>query len=95
MAARVTWSWQSLDDIEAIADYIARDSTYYAQAVVEAVLGLEEGIGQFPQAGRVVPEFADPNVRERFVYSYRVIYEVRLDNVEVLTVIHGKRLLED
>ncbi|MFO1510411.1 MAG: type II toxin-antitoxin system RelE/ParE family toxin [Steroidobacteraceae bacterium] len=53
-----------------------------------------EGISQFPQAGRVVPELANPNVRERFVYSYRVIYEVRGDLVEVLTVIHGKRLLE-
>lgn len=82
MAARVTWSWQSLDDIDAIAEYIARDSAY------------EEGISQFPQAGRVVPEFSDPNVRERFAYSCRVIYEVRGDTVEVLTVIHGKRLLE-
>lgn len=93
--ARLIWSDQSLDDIAAIAAYIARDSTYYARTVVETILRLEDSIIQFPLMGRVVAEFADPNVRERLVYSYRVIYEVRDEVVQILTVIHGKRLLEN
>ena len=36
----------------------------------------------------------DAQVRERFLYSYRVIYEVRPDRIEVLAVLHGRRLLE-
>lgn len=47
-----------------------------------------------PLAGRVVPELGDAQVRERFLYSYRVIYEVRDERIEVLAVLHGRRLLE-
>jgi len=33
-------------------------------------------------------------VRERFLYSYRLIYELTAETIHVLAVIHGKRLLE-
>ena len=49
---------------------------------------------RIPLAGRAVPELRDAQVRERFLYSYRVIYEVRPDRIEVLAVLHGRRLLE-
>ncbi|HEY7883643.1 MAG TPA: type II toxin-antitoxin system RelE/ParE family toxin [Cellvibrionaceae bacterium] len=47
-----------------------------------------------PLRGRIVPEIDKPQVRECFVYSYRVIYEVGDGVVEILTVIHGRRLLD-
>ncbi|MET0090960.1 MAG: type II toxin-antitoxin system RelE/ParE family toxin [Candidatus Thiodiazotropha sp.] len=47
-----------------------------------------------PRIGRVVPELGQQNIRERFVYSYRVIYEIQPDELHILAVIHGKRLLE-
>ena len=33
-------------------------------------------------------------MRERFVYSYRIIYRVQGQTVTVAAVIHGSRLLE-
>lgn len=45
-------------------------------------------------AGRVVPELGEAQVRERFLYSYRLIYEVRPERIEVLAILHGRRLLE-
>jgi len=45
----------------------------------------------FPELGRVVPDVDDPDVRELFVYSYRLIYEVTQDCIMILAVIHGKR----
>ena len=47
-----------------------------------------------PLAGRMAPELNDPNVRERFLYSYRVIYEVVPERGTVLAVLHGRRLIE-
>lgn len=38
MAQSVIWSQESLDDLDSIAEYISRDSLYYAQQVVEHVL---------------------------------------------------------
>ncbi len=45
--------------------------------------------------GRMVPELAVEDTRERFVYSYRLIYRVQSDHVLILAVIHGRRLLEN
>lgn len=41
-----------------------------------------------------MPELHDRAVRERFLYSYRVIYELRAERIEILAVLHGRRLLE-
>ena len=94
MAQTLIWSREALDDIDAIAEYISRDSIFYANQVVERLLQLGESLPAQPRLGRAVPELNDPKVRERFVYSYRMIYEVRDEAVYVLAVIHGRRLLE-
>lgn len=94
MAQVLIWSDEALDDIDHIADYISRDSLYHAQQVVERLFDLADELPTHPELGRIVPEFADPNVRERFLYSYRLIYELTDEAIHILAVIHGKRLLE-
>lgn len=94
MGYEVVWSPEAVEDLESIAEYIARDSAFYAGAVIAKILDSGRMLADFPQAGRVVPELGDETLRERFVYSYRVIYRLRTDRVLVVAVIHGKRLLE-
>ncbi len=95
MARTLRWSKESLQDISGIAAFIARDSIYYAQYVVEAILDKGESLIHFPESGRVVPELEQASIREQFVFSYRLIYQLEEDEVLVLAVIHGKRLLEE
>ncbi len=94
MAYQVVWSSKALEDVEAIATYISRDSTAYAAAVVQKIIGVTRHLSNFPFSGRIVPEFDDDNIREKFVYSYRVIYRIQGDTLTIAAVIHGKRLLE-
>jgi len=94
MAYRIEWSPRAVEDVEAIALYISEDSTAYAAAVVKKILGTARSLSLFPFAGRVVPEFGDENIRERFAYSYRIIYRVQEETITIAAVIHGKRLLE-
>tara|TARA_R110002095_G_scaffold188608_1_gene166106 strand:+ start:513 stop:827 length:315 start_codon:yes stop_codon:yes gene_type:complete len=94
MDYRVSWSPEALDDVEAIAEYIERDSPIYARAVVQKLLDAARNLNTFPNAGRVVPELGDDTIRERFVYSYRLVYRVRDNAVLVAAVVHGKRMLE-
>lgn len=94
MDLEVRWSPEATEDIEYIAEYIARDSEYYAQAVVSEILSVSRNIGEFPHIGRNVPEIVDENIRERFVYSYRLIYRIDSGHILIVAVIHGKRLLE-
>lgn len=94
MAARLIWSDEALNDIGAIADYIERDSPYHARRVIQEFIAIAETLADQPKLGRVVPELHDENVHERFLYSYRLIYEIRDSNLHILAVIHGRRLLE-
>ena len=91
----VAWSPEAAEDLELIAEYIGRDSAFYASAVVTEILDVARGIGALPQAGRTVPEVGDEALRERFVYSYRLVYRIEAERVLVVAVIHGKRLLEN
>ena len=93
MAYRVEWSPAALQDVEAIATYISRDSVAYAAAVVKRILDSTRNLTKFPFIGRIVPEFDDPTIREVFAYSYRIIYRVEDTSITVASVIHGRRLL--
>ena len=95
MEYRVTWSPEAIEDLESIAEYIERDSLFYAQSVVSKILEASRDIKEFPLIGRVVPELGDENIRERFIYSYRLVYQMRQQNILIVAVIHGKRLLKN
>ena len=94
MAHRVVWSRRALQDVEAIAEYIAEDSPAYAAVVVKNIVQQTRQLPQFPRSGRKVPEFDDENIRELLAYSYRIIYRLQQDEVLIAPVIHGKRLLQ-
>jgi plasmid stabilization system protein ParE len=87
----VKWTKPARSDLKQVHDYIAQDSTFYAKKVVDEVVAKSELLSEFPQLGRVVPEIDDPNIREVFVYSYRLIYEIQKGDVTILGLIHGKR----
>jgi toxin ParE1/3/4 len=94
MAYRVEWSPRAVEDLEAIVQYIAADSTAYAAAVVQTILNTTRKLSPFPFSGRVVPELDGASIREWFAYSYRIIYRVDKETVTIAAVIHGKRLLD-
>lgn len=95
MAFQISWSPEAVEDIEEIAAYIEKDSPHYAQAVVERLLAASHDLDEFPLRGRVVPELNDSRYRECFIYSYRMIYRVEENEVLIVAVIHGRRLLEN
>ena len=87
----VKWSTPAKFDLKQIHDYIARDSKFYAQKVSTEIVEKSEKLNSFPEIGRIVPEIGNPNIRELLIYSYRLVYEIFPDKVEVLALIHGKR----
>lgn len=87
----VKWSIPAKLDLKSIHDYIARDSKYYAKKVSQDIIEKTEILNNFPEIGRIVPEIDDANIRELFIYSYRLIYEVLPTDILILTVIHGRR----
>jgi len=88
----IRWTLQAAADLEAIHEYVGRDSGRYASLLVERLIGAIEPLARFPELGRTVPEYDRPDIREIIQGSYRVVYRLRGDAVEVLTVFHGARL---
>lgn len=95
MAGKLVWSPESVEDLEAIVSYIARDSAHYAKSVASKIVSTVESIPEQPNMGRIVPELGDPKIRERFVHRYRLIYRVEETRILVVALIHGSREFPD
>ena len=86
---------EALEDIESIANYIEKDSPTYAKSVVSKFFEKAERLQEFSELGRKVPEMNNPQIREIFVYSYRMIYKIEHTKILFIAVVHGRRLLEN
>jgi plasmid stabilization system protein ParE len=85
------WTETAWDDLEEVADYIAKDSSHYAAALVREARDAARTLAHLAERGRVVPEFNDPSIRELFVRNYRLIYQVTEQTIYVVGFIHGAR----
>jgi toxin ParE1/3/4 len=90
---RVLWTLQAVEDVEAIRNFISRDSPHYAALMAERIVESVERLKEFPRSGRVVPELEQEAYREIVLGTFRVVYRVVDDRVEILTVVHAARLL--
>lgn len=91
MARKVEWTETAWNDLEAVSEYIAKDSRYYASAFVREVRDAARSLTDLAERGRIVPELGDESIRELFVRRYRLIYKVRDRSVSVIAFIHGAR----
>lgn len=93
----LTWSHSALTDIDEIAEYIHRDSPFYASVVVEKIQNRTKELPAQPRSGRMVPEVRSDTIREVFVYDYRLIYEIAeaQQKVIMLAVLHGRRRINN
>ena len=86
---KVEWTDNALEQLWAIHEYIAQSSSEYAQRVIDRLTRRTLQIRRFPLSGRMVPEDNAPQIREVIEGSYRIIYYIKPDQIDVLAVIHG------
>lgn len=87
----VIWTDPAKADLHHIYEFIAEDSKQYARKVTLEMVEKTDILDEVPKLGKVVPEIKDDNIRELHLYSYRILYEIKLPNIEVLAVIHKRR----
>lgn len=93
MAGKVVWSEPAWEDLEAAANFIARDSQTYSAAFAQEVKEAAKSLQQFAERGQVVPELGDTTIRELLVKPYRLVYKILDEEVLVLALIHSARRL--
>ena len=86
---KVRWTDHARRQLAAIHDHIALDSERYALRVVDRLTRRTQQIANFPRSGRVVPELQQDDIREVIEPPYRLVYRIRADQIDVLTVFHG------
>jgi plasmid stabilization system protein ParE len=95
MAEKIVWLPAAVADLEAICHYISLSSPDYAAIVAQAVLDAADDLLRFPHMGPRVPEWDRNDLRQRLVYNYRLIYRIVGQRIEILSIIHGARILPD
>lgn len=93
--AKLIWSLKAIADLEEICEYISKDSEHYAKLFAQRIVVLAETIAEFPMTGRIVPEYQRDDLRERVFQSYRIVYRVKPEVVEIVAIVHGARLLPE
>lgn len=93
MKRKLTWAPSAKDDLAGIKAYIARNAPRVATAFVRRIRERCRSLMDMPFAAPIVAEYQDENIRETYLGSYRIIYEVQASRVVVLRIIHGARLL--
>ena len=94
MARKIRFSDKALTELESTSRYIAKDSAYYARIFVQRVLRIVRSLNQFPESGRIVPEYEATHIREKFLGHYRIVYRINPEWIEVAAICHGSKLLK-
>lgn len=91
--AEVVWTEPALQQLDAIAEYIALDKPVAARHLVKTVFDKVERLEDFPQSGRIPPELPNSVYRELVIPPCRVFYREDKKRVFVLYVMREERQL--
>lgn len=91
--AEVIWTEPALQELDAIAEYIALDNPAAASQLVKDVFDKIERLENFPNSGRIPPELPDSVYREVVVPPCRIFYREDEQRVLVLFVMREERML--
>lgn len=91
--AEVIWTEPALQELDAIAEYIALDNPAAASHLVEEIFNKTERLLDFPQSGRIPPELPNSIYREVVMPPCRIFYREEGGRVLILYVMREERQL--
>ena len=91
---KITWDPRAKRRAGEYGEHIAQDNEEAAYAWLVGIFEEVERLKDFPEQGRVVPEIGRPDVREIFYLSHRIIYRIGSRRIRIVTIRHGRQLLD-
>jgi toxin ParE1/3/4 len=89
----VVWTEQALERLQDIEDFIAYNNPETAIRFIDKLIQRGEELVSFPESGRQVSELASNQIREVLEGNYRIVYRIKPDRLEILTIFEGHRQL--
>ena len=93
MAYELIWAPSARLDLKQIASYIADSRPEASARFIKNLFHSVEHLKDFPEAGRTVPEFGDPSIREIIRKPCRIVYRIKQekDIIEIVRIWHAAR----
>jgi toxin ParE1/3/4 len=91
---KIRWMPLAVMRVEELVDRIARDRPRTAERWAVGIFELVDQLERSPKRGRVVPALGREEIRELRYGQYRLLYRLGSDVIAILTVRHGRRLLD-
>lgn len=93
MAWQLIWAPSARLDLKELASYVAESRPEAAIRFVRSIFHSVEHLAEFPESGRVVPEFDEPDIREVVRRPCRIVYRIKREAgiVEIARVWHAAR----
>lgn len=93
--ARISFAESAVADLEAIrAWYAGQCVPEVGDRLLREILEHVERLADYPESGRIVPEFGIVQLREIVYPPFRVVYRLGEDRVRVVRVWRSERQLE-
>ena len=93
MAYKLIWSPAARDDLHDIIVFIAHDNRDRAMSFGYELISVTDRLQEFPESGRIVPEYTNDSIREIIFRPYRIVYRVNHKGrlCEIARVWHSAR----
>ncbi len=92
---RVIYSKLALYDLKNIYDFIRKDSLHYAVKEVRFIRHVIKSLQSQPQMGKLFEIQSEVGTRELVYKHYRIIYEIGIDEIQILSIHHSSRSLKN
>ena len=80
-----------MEQVSTIGEHLTLTSPQYAELVVNDLFDRVRLLVEYPQMGPVYKKAGLPQVRELLVRTYRIIYYVGRNQVDIMAVLHQKQ----
>ena len=77
MAYKLIWSPAARDDLHDKVVFTARDNPSRAMSFRYELISETDRLQEFPELGRIVPEYKNDIIREVIFRPYRILYRVK------------------
>ena len=91
--AEIVWTAPALQQLDAIAEYIALDNPAAASRLVQQVFAKVERLQQFPDSGRIPLELPQSIYREVILPPCRIFYRQAGEQVLILHIMRDEQQL--
>ncbi len=85
---KIYWTHKAQTDLTTIVLFIKQDKPEAAKKFVSEIRKKVLSLKNQPRIGRIVPE-----IRELIHKNYRIVYLVKKNSIDILTVFEGHKLL--